>query len=106
MNTKERFTVTIGGGIGEFVSHKEGLTFKQAVQAWVRGQKRCPTDCAITLDWDDNIDSLGTLEAERITDEAIHRQVWANYDWCIDQLAKQDVYSHTILKYLNPFTRG
>lgn len=98
-----RFSVWIGGGIGELHNVRSGLSFKQAVQAWVGGQKRCPTDCSIELDVGSDVDFL---EGERLTTEAIRRGVSDHRRWVELQLMKQGVYSLRILELDNPFSRG
>ena len=101
---KVRFDVWVGGGIGELYELKTGLTFKQAVKAWVAGQKRCPTDCSIDLAWDDN---LTMYEQEKRTKEVIRNLVTKNLGWCLNEWRKQEVYNDEgFTKFDNPFTRG
>jgi hypothetical protein len=99
----KRFTVYTGGGIGELHNVRHGLTFKQAVQAWVRGQKRCPTDCEIALEVDDNV---GWAEAERLTQEAVSQGVRDHRRWVELQMMQQSVYNLRALEFRNPFSRG
>jgi hypothetical protein len=104
-----RFLVLIGGGIGECHDAKQNLTFKQAVRAWVAGQKVCPTDCVIGLetdaDWEDEA-NIDWQTHDALEEEVIARLVEENREWVEKQILRQDVYNLGIMDYRNPFTRG
>ena len=116
MKNQHRFTVLVGGGISELYDAKQDLTFKQAVTAWVRGQKARPTDCVILLDrgsfaeecpdpyertW---IELEEEHEAREL--EVIGEMVKKHRSWVEEQLLKQNVYNSHILNYNQPFSRG
>lgn len=101
-HNQPRFSVWIGGGIGELHDVKFGLTFKQAVQAWVRGQKVAPTDVAIEL----NEEPEDWLQAEKILADVIRPLVAEHREWVEREFDKQHVYNRLALDLNNPFSRG
>ena len=112
---QHRFSVLIGGGISELYDAKQDLTFKQAVQAWVKGQKVCPTDCVVYLDVpfaeecpDPYERTWIELEEEREAREleVIGEMVKKHRPWIEQQLLKQNVYNSQILNFNQPFSRG
>jgi hypothetical protein len=115
-----RFMVLIGGGIGELYDAKVDLTFKQAVKAWVHGQKKCPTDCQMVLEdngiresadsFDDYLEKME--QHERKEAEMINALVADNRRWVEQELLKQGVYNLSMLNSnpafpnCHPFSRG